>query len=149
MHASVDLLPDGHIVQHFWCCNLSNVANLSTSFNGMNLNMWSCPSSSFGIVVIGFMRSTKRALFEVLSTKSSTKRQKTRDTQSTNSKFYEHYKLSALVQPGAVKLVLWHHWMHLNFIHSVTSENQFHCTRLNARTFVCLCVRACVCIFLL
>ena len=23
MHASVDLLPDGHIVQHFWCCNLS------------------------------------------------------------------------------------------------------------------------------
>ena len=23
MHAAVDLLPDGHIVQHFWCCNLS------------------------------------------------------------------------------------------------------------------------------
>ena len=23
MHASVDLIPDGHIVQHFWCCNLS------------------------------------------------------------------------------------------------------------------------------
>ena len=23
MHASVDLLPDGQIVQHFWCCNLS------------------------------------------------------------------------------------------------------------------------------
>ena len=23
MHASVDLPPDGHIVQHFWCCNLS------------------------------------------------------------------------------------------------------------------------------
>ena len=26
MYASVDLLvlPDGHNVQHFWCCNLSN-----------------------------------------------------------------------------------------------------------------------------
>ena len=31
-----------------------NVADLSTSFNGMNLNMWSCPSSSFGIVFVGF-----------------------------------------------------------------------------------------------
>ena len=30
------------------------VADLSTSFNGMNLNMWSCPSSSFGIVFVGF-----------------------------------------------------------------------------------------------
>ena len=31
-----------------------NVTDLSTSFNGMNLNMWSCPSSSFGIVFVGF-----------------------------------------------------------------------------------------------
>ena len=31
-----------------------NVADLSTSFNGMNLNMWSCPSSSFGMVIVGF-----------------------------------------------------------------------------------------------
>ena len=30
------------------------VADLSTSFNGMNLNMSSCPSSSFGIVFVGF-----------------------------------------------------------------------------------------------
>ena len=38
--------------------------------------MWSWPSSSsFGIVLVDF-RSTKRALFEVLSTKSSTKRRK-------------------------------------------------------------------------
>ena len=34
------------------------------------------------------------------------------------------------VQPGAVKLVLWHHWMHLNFMHQVLSENQFHWARL-------------------
>ena len=34
------------------------------------------------------------------------------------------------VQPGAVKLVFWHHWMHLNLMHPVTSENQFHCIRL-------------------
>ena len=31
-----------------------NVAELFTTFNGMNLNMWSCPSSSFGIVFVGF-----------------------------------------------------------------------------------------------
>ena len=34
------------------------------------------------------------------------------------------------VQLGAVKLVLWRHWMHLNVMLPVTSENQFHCTRL-------------------
>ena len=33
----------------------AHMADLSTSFNGiMNLNMWSCPSSSFGIVLVGF-----------------------------------------------------------------------------------------------
>ena len=32
--------------------------------------------------------------------------------------------------PGAVKLVLWHHRMHEIQVHSVTPENQFHCTRL-------------------
>ena len=34
--------------------------------------------------------------------------------------------------PGAVKLVLWRHWMHVTHEvhHLVTSENQFHCTRL-------------------
>ena len=31
-----------------------NVADLSTPFNGMNLNLWSCPSSSFAIVLNGF-----------------------------------------------------------------------------------------------
>ena len=39
------------------------------------------------------------------------------------------------MQPGAVKLVLWHHWMHLNFMHPVASENQFHCTRLYVHGF--------------
>ena len=34
------------------------------------------------------------------------------------------------IQPGAVKLVLCSHWLHLSFMHQVTSENQFHCTRL-------------------
>ena len=32
-------------------------------------------------------------------------------------------------------LVLWRHWMHLNAMHPVMSENQFHCTRLR----VCVC----------
>ena len=43
------------------------------------------------------------------------------------------------VQLGAVKLVLWRHWMHLNVMLPVMSENQFHCTRL------CVCVCVCVC----
>ena len=34
------------------------------------------------------------------------------------------------VPPGAVNLVLWHHWMHATAAAAVTSENQFHCTRL-------------------
>ena len=37
---------------------------------------------------------------------------------------------SSKVQPGAVKMVLWRHWMHLSYMHPVTSENQFHCTWL-------------------
>ena len=40
------------------------------------------------------------------------------------------FLLSRLVQPGAVKLVLWRHCMHEIQVHPVTSENQFHCTRL-------------------
>ena len=41
------------------------------------------------------------------------------------------------VQPGAVKLVLCGHRMHLSCMHPVTSEDQFHCTRLycNSRRF--------------
>ena len=40
-------------------------------------------------------------------------------------------KLSwSVLQPGAVKLVLWHHWMRVAQVHPVTSPNQFHCTRL-------------------
>ena len=42
------------------------------------------------------------------------------------------------LQTGAVKLVLWRHWMHLNFMHPVTSENQFHCTRLYGNITLCL-----------
>ena len=39
------------------------------------------------------------------------------------------------VQLGAVKLVLLRHWMHLNVMLPVMSENQFYCTRL----YVCVC----------
>ena len=34
------------------------------------------------------------------------------------------------IQPGAVKLVFWRHWMHLRYMHPVTSEDTIHCTRL-------------------
>ena len=45
----------------------------------------------------------------------------------------ELHKLNAhqlSIQPGAVKLVLWRRLMYLSYMHPVTSENQFHCTRL-------------------
>ena len=42
--------------------------------------------------------------------------------------FWPSFQLE--IQPDAVKLVLWRHWMHLSYVHPVTSENQFHCTRL-------------------
>ena len=57
------------------------------------------------------------------------------------------------IQPGAVKLVLWRHLMHLTQVHPVTSENQFHCTRLCLLLLVwwplvvSLCVHLCVCVF--
>ena len=35
------------------------------------------------------------------------------------------------VQRGAVKLVLWRHRRLVTQAHPVTSENQFHCTRLH------------------
>ena len=54
MHASIDLLPDGHSCNTFGVATSPNVADLFTSFDGMNLNMWSCRSSSFGIVFAGF-----------------------------------------------------------------------------------------------
>ena len=46
-----------------------------------------------------------------------------------------HHYSQSTIQPGAVKMVLWRHWMHLNFMHPVTSENQFHCTRLYSTKF--------------
>ena len=41
-----------------------------------------------------------------------------------------HTHTQTFIQSGAVKLVLWRHWVHLSYMHPVTSENQFHCTRL-------------------
>ena len=34
------------------------------------------------------------------------------------------------IQPGAALLVLWRHWMHLNYMHPVTSEDTIHWTRV-------------------
>ena len=61
-----------------------------------------------------------------------------------------------LCTAGAVKLVLWRHWMHLSYMLPATSETQLHCTRLYRCIFMCMdvcvqvcvcaCVRACVCV---
>ena len=47
---------------------------------------------------------------------------------NTNTRSHVHALLH--IQPGAMKLVLCCHWMHLSYMHPVMSENQFHCTRL-------------------
>ena len=44
--------------------------------------------------------------------------------------FFFVFYSPARIQPGAVKLVLWRHWMHATQVHPVMSENHFHCTRL-------------------
>ena len=100
MYASVDLLvpPDGQnaatpsVLQPL-------LSDLSASFNGMNLNMWSCTSSSLFLAQCSLdFRSTKRALYEVLSTKSSTKRQKKQGTlKALLNPNFTSTKLSALV----------------------------------------------------
>ena len=76
MHASVDLPPDGHIVQHFWCCNLSKCCRFVHFFQWNESERVVLPIVIIWHSVSLDFRSTKRALFEVLSTKSSTKRRK-------------------------------------------------------------------------
>ena len=47
------------------------------------------------------------------------------------------YKCASwFVRPAAVKLPLWHHWMHPSNMLPVMSENQFHCTSCSV-LFVC------------
>ena len=43
------------------------------------------------------------------------------------------------IQPGAVKSLHWCYWVHLSYMHPVTSENQFHDTRLYAVRMVHTC----------
>ena len=40
------------------------------------------------------------------------------------------------VQPGVVELVFWRHWMHETQVNSVTSKNQFHCTKLYVHNII-------------
>ena len=44
------------------------------------------------------------------------------------------------LQSGAVKLVLWRHWMHATEVHPVTAENQLYCPSC---TSVCMYDAAC------
>ena len=48
-----------------------------------------------------------------------------------------YYTLCSIIQPGAVKLILWRHWIHATAAAAVTSENQFHCTRLYVYKVLC------------
>ena len=63
-----DLLFDGHVMQRLVLQPLQMLQICPHIFEVL-------PLSSFGIVFVGF-QEPKRALFEVLSTKSSTKRRK-------------------------------------------------------------------------
>ena len=98
MHASADLLSDGHIVQHrdFWCCNLSKLQIcplLSMEW------IWTCGLAYHHHLAqcsLDF-RSAKRALFEVLSTRSSTKRRKNEGRSIGKALNPTSTKLSAIV----------------------------------------------------
>ena len=50
---------------------------------------------------------------------------------NTTSRIKNHTKY---IQLGAMKLVLWRHWMHATQVHLVTAENQFHCIKLYLKT---------------
>ena len=90
MHASVDLLPDGHILQHFWYCNLCKCCR-SVHFFQWNesenvvlpiIIIWHSFSWISGALNEHYLKfwALNRAL----------NAEKTRDAQSTKSKFYEH-----------------------------------------------------------
>ena len=51
-----------------------------------------------------------------------------------------HIRVSLFLQPGAVKLALWRHWMHETQVHPMMPENQFHCTRLYMACRLCTCL---------
>ena len=68
-----------------------NVADLSISFNGMNLNTWSCPwSSLFWHSVRWLSGALNEHYLKFWALNRALNAEKTRDAQSTKSKFYEH-----------------------------------------------------------
>ena len=89
MHASVDLLPDGHILQHSWYCNLSKCCRSVHFFQCNEYENVVLP-----IIIIWHSFSwISGALFEVLSTK----RWKKRGTLKALNPNFTSTKLSALV----------------------------------------------------
>ena len=60
-------------------------------------------------------------------------KQKEKADGSLIHQYIHHDIIPEGIQPGAEKLALCGHWMHLSYMHPVTSQNQFHCTRLYLR----------------
>ena len=93
MHASVYLPPDGHIVQHFcnWCCNLSKCCRSVHFFQRNESEHVVLPI----IIIWRSVRWISGALNEhylkFWALNRALNAEKTRDAQSTKSKFYEHY----------------------------------------------------------
>ena len=90
MHTSVDLLPDGHIVQHFWCCNLSKCCRSVHFFQWNESEHVVLPI----IIIWHNVRWISGALNEhylkFWGPNRALNAEKTRDAQSTKSKFYEY-----------------------------------------------------------
>ena len=98
MHASVDLLPlvvpGGHIVQHFWCCNFSKCCRFVHFFQWNESEHVVLPM----IIIWHSVRWISGALNEhylkFWALNRALNAEKTRDAQSTKSKFYEHQVIS-------------------------------------------------------
>ena len=92
MHASVDQLciPDVHIVQHFWCCNLSKCCRFVHFFQWNESEHVVLPI----VIICHCVRWISGALNEhylkFWALNRALNAEKTRDAQSTKSKFYEH-----------------------------------------------------------
>ena len=94
MHASVDLLPDGHIdviVQHFWCCNLSKCCRF------VHFLQWNESEHVVLPIIIIIWHSVRwisgalnEHYLKFWALNRALNAEKTRDAQSTKSKFYEH-----------------------------------------------------------
>ena len=90
MHASVDLPPDGHIVQHFWCCNLSKCCRFVHFFQWNESEHVVLPIVIIWHSVRWISGALNEHYLKFWALNRALNAEKMRDAKSTKSKFYEH-----------------------------------------------------------